>query len=38
MEATITKLPEEEAASRLLYHCWIDEKHDNEGVYQHIPN
>ena len=30
MEATITKPPEEEAASRLLYHCWrgrFDEKH-----------
>ncbi len=29
MEATITKPPEEEAASRLLYHCWrvrFDEK------------
>ncbi len=31
MEATITKPPEEEAASRLLYHCWrgrFDEKHE----------
>ena len=31
MEATITKAPEEEAASRLLYHCWrgrFDEKHE----------
>ncbi len=31
MEATITKPPEKEAASRLLYHCWrgrFDEKHE----------
>ena len=31
MEATITKPPEEEAASQLLYHCWrvrFDEKHE----------
>lgn len=31
METTITKLPEEEAASRLLYHCWrgrFDDKHE----------
>lgn len=31
MEATITKPPEEEAASRLLYHCWrgrFDEKQE----------
>ncbi len=31
MEATITKPPEEEAASRLLYHCWrgrFDDKHE----------
>ena len=31
MEATITKAPEEEAASRLLYHCWrgrFDKKHE----------
>lgn len=31
MEATITKAPEEEAASRLLYHCWrgrFDDKHE----------
>ena len=31
MEATITKPPEEEVASRLLYHCWrvrFDEKQE----------
>ncbi len=31
MSATAVKLPEKEAASRLLYHCWrgrFDEKHE----------